>query len=131
MDLGRAIELVIGDPSIPPHLKAAMGGLMEMKEQMMSILAKNKELTTENEILAEKLPFLTKFERERLKAERLSTQNTRAQPNVDFVTKEQQSQSFSLVVSRISPNQNLIPTPQCTLNNVDNDSLDHQSENGL
>ncbi|KAK5964794.1 hypothetical protein GCK32_022350 [Trichostrongylus colubriformis] len=90
MDLGRAIELVIGDPSIPPHLKAAMGGLMEMKEQMMSILAKNKELTTENETIRQR----------------------------NFV-------------SRTSPNQNLIPEPQCTVNNVDNDSLDHHPENGL
>ncbi|KAK5973232.1 hypothetical protein GCK32_022700, partial [Trichostrongylus colubriformis] len=49
MDLGRAIELVIGDPSIPPHLKTAIEGLMEMKEQMMSVLAKNEELTEEND----------------------------------------------------------------------------------
>ncbi|KAK5986384.1 hypothetical protein GCK32_000359 [Trichostrongylus colubriformis] len=54
VDLGRAIELIIADPPIPPHLKAAMGGVMEMKEQMMSVLAKNKKLTEEKGIIRQR-----------------------------------------------------------------------------
>ncbi|KAK6050591.1 hypothetical protein COOONC_11904 [Cooperia oncophora] len=47
MDLDRAIDLIIGDSSLPPHLKTAMGFLLEMKDQIASV-KRNKELVEEN-----------------------------------------------------------------------------------
>ncbi|XGW11414.1 hypothetical protein V3C99_012704 [Haemonchus contortus] len=62
MDIGRAIELIIGDSSIPAHLKAAMGFLMELKDQMASLLSKNKKLMDENASIRQRNCFVRKWE---------------------------------------------------------------------
>ncbi|WKY15664.1 hypothetical protein Q1695_000838 [Nippostrongylus brasiliensis] len=47
-DLIRAIDLIINDQSLPSHLKAAMGCMLEIREQLNTVVAKNKELADEN-----------------------------------------------------------------------------------
>lgn len=48
-DLSRAIDLVINDRSIAPHLRAVVSCVKEMKEQLSAVIARNKELAEENE----------------------------------------------------------------------------------
>lgn len=47
-DLSRAVDLIINDQSLPPHLKAAVGCMLEIREQLNAVVAKNKELMEEN-----------------------------------------------------------------------------------
>ncbi|KAK6046407.1 hypothetical protein COOONC_16088 [Cooperia oncophora] len=57
MDLGRAIDLIIEDPTLPPHLKAALGSLLEMKDQLGLVISKNKELLEENSNIRKRNTF--------------------------------------------------------------------------
>lgn len=50
-DLTRAIDLIIADQSLPPHLKAAMGCMLELKDQLTAVVARNKELVEENNMV--------------------------------------------------------------------------------
>ncbi|WKY12147.1 hypothetical protein Q1695_003602 [Nippostrongylus brasiliensis] len=48
-ELTQAIDQIIADKSLPAHLKAAIGCMLEMKEQLNAVVTKNKDLMEENE----------------------------------------------------------------------------------
>ncbi|KAK6045205.1 hypothetical protein COOONC_17290, partial [Cooperia oncophora] len=52
--LKRAIDLIANDQSLPPHLKAAMGYLFEIRNEMNEVLARNAQLLEENRLVKEK-----------------------------------------------------------------------------
>ncbi|KAK6049246.1 endonuclease/exonuclease/phosphatase family protein, partial [Cooperia oncophora] len=54
MDFDRAINLVVNDASLPPHLKTVMNFLVDLKDQIGYVLARNKELQEENESVRRK-----------------------------------------------------------------------------
>ncbi|XGW15816.1 hypothetical protein V3C99_001341 [Haemonchus contortus] len=54
--LKRVIDPVANDLSVPPHLKAAMGYLIEMKHDMNEVMRKNEQLLEENRIVKKKVP---------------------------------------------------------------------------
>ncbi|KAK6044307.1 endonuclease/exonuclease/phosphatase family protein, partial [Cooperia oncophora] len=49
--LRRAMDLIADDRSLPPHLKAAIGYLFEMKSELDDVLARNKQLMDENRLV--------------------------------------------------------------------------------
>ncbi|KAK5966050.1 hypothetical protein GCK32_001667, partial [Trichostrongylus colubriformis] len=51
----RATDLIVDDQSLPPHLKAAMGYLFEMKNEVNDVLARNEQLLQENKLVKEKI----------------------------------------------------------------------------
>ncbi|WKX94191.1 hypothetical protein Q1695_011448 [Nippostrongylus brasiliensis] len=48
VDFSRAIDMVINDQSLPVHLRAAIGCVVEIKKQLCTVMAMNKELLEEN-----------------------------------------------------------------------------------
>lgn len=53
-DFCRAVELVINDQSLPAHLKAAMGGILDVKLQLNAVIKRNEELIEENAMVRAK-----------------------------------------------------------------------------
>lgn len=53
-DFCRAVELVINDQSLPAHLKAAMGGILDIRMQLNAVIKRNEELIEENAIVRAK-----------------------------------------------------------------------------
>ncbi|KAL6738521.1 hypothetical protein Aduo_012063 [Ancylostoma duodenale] len=48
-DFDRAVDLVLNDATLPPHLRTVMSHLLEIKEQFPVVIEVNRELTIENE----------------------------------------------------------------------------------
>ncbi|EYB90916.1 hypothetical protein Y032_0212g2233 [Ancylostoma ceylanicum] len=53
-DFDRAVDLIVRDQTLPPHLKTAIGFMLEMKEQMNAVMTRNQELVEENRKVNEK-----------------------------------------------------------------------------
>lgn len=52
--LRQAIDQVIADTTLPAHLKAVIGCMLEIKEQLGAVMSKNKELIEENDAVRAK-----------------------------------------------------------------------------
>ena len=59
-EFDRAVDLIVQDQSLPAHLKTAIGFMLEMKEQMNAVMARNQALLEENRKVNEKNSELQK-----------------------------------------------------------------------
>ncbi|EYC46188.1 hypothetical protein Y032_0405g876 [Ancylostoma ceylanicum] len=59
-DFDRAVDLVLNDATLPPHLRTVMSHLLEIKEQFSVVIEINRELTIENERISKKNAELEK-----------------------------------------------------------------------
>lgn len=87
-DLHSAVDLLLKDANLPPHLRVVISHLLEIKDEFSKVVARNQELVEENKVIQEKSAVLLRenaslqSEVNKLRYKLSSKENGLSQPNI-------------------------------------------------